>query len=188
MVDDVVYGPVTTLQLAQALLARLGRSDRSPENDEESLDLPHTPAVSRTYVDGPVCCYEAVVEPYDGGWRAREIMNFCEATGPTPEAAKEALAVALGETMVRRRKENLPMPVPKPLRIEGNHIVGERTTVRDGWSLFTVTPSHPLADADPGADAGTETDHQPADVGGEREVGLLERLARQVRPATSSTG
>lgn len=110
------------------------------------LELPYTPGVSRTAVDSHVCCYEAVLEPCEEGWSAREIMNFCRVTGPTPEAAKEALAVELGEIMVSRRKGNLGIPAPKPLRIEGNQIVGERTTVRDGWSLFTVTPKPPDRD------------------------------------------
>ena len=121
MSDD---GPVTALQQAQALLARLGRSDRS-EDDEEFIELPYTPSRPLPVVHGPVS-YEAVLRPHDGQWIAEDHSAGCHVIAPTQEAAKQALAEALGDLVLERAE--LGMPIPKPAYVE------------EGWIVFTVSP------------------------------------------------
>lgn len=93
---------------------------------EFSMELPHTPSRPRPLVHGPVC-YEAVLRPRGDEWIAEDHSAGCHVVAPTQEAAKQALAEALGDRVNERAGRG--MPIPKPAYVE------------EGWIVFTVSPA-----------------------------------------------
>ena len=89
------------------------------------LELPYTPSRPLPVVHGPVS-YEAVLRPHDDQWIAEDHSAGCHVVAPTQEAAKQALAEALGDLALERA--GLGMPMPKPAYVE------------EGWIVFTVSP------------------------------------------------